>query len=188
MACKLLVEVPNEDKILELDADKVCLVTDTFSKADMYLESETKQGYIKLNAPGLYNFQLPEPGCLNDVITQYEDDSTLTDNWTKEDVDEINLIRTQDGMQLGHLQRDTTTGEMYMLFPLEIDLLLSPDPSCNMKQPAEGQSNISSVDSAITLAQSDDAEEDASQTTLTDTPKPNENQVQLLHMEEERET
>ncbi|XP_034471710.1 uncharacterized protein LOC117779580 isoform X2 [Drosophila innubila] len=54
-------------------------------------------------------------------------------------------------------------------------------------QPAEGQSNISSVDSAITLAQSDDAEEDASQTTLTDTPKPNENQVQLLHMEEERE-
>jgi len=41
--------------------------------------------------------------------------------------------------------------------------------------------------SVNTLAQSDDAEEDASQTTLTDTPKANENQVQLFHMEEERE-
>ncbi|KAL7743867.1 hypothetical protein ACLKA6_000271 [Drosophila palustris] len=176
MDYKLLVADPDEDTILKLDADKVCLVTDTFSKAEMYLESDTQQGYIKLNAPGLYNFQLPEPGCVDDVITQNEDDSTLTENWTKELVDEINLIKTQDVHQLGQLHRDTTTGELYMLFPLEVDVLLSPDSS-----------NLISVDSAITLGQSDDDAEDASQTTLTDTPKANGIQLHPLHMEEERE-
>lgn len=176
MAYKLLVADPEEDKVLKLDADKVCLVTDTFSKAEMYLESDTKQGYIKLNAPGLYNFQLPEPGCVDAVITQNEDDSTLTNNRTKEAVDEINLIKAQDGNQLGQLHRDATTGELYMLFPLEVDVLLSPDSS-----------NLLSVDSATTLGQRDDEAKDASQTTLTDTPKANISQLQPLHMEEDRE-
>ncbi|XP_062140372.1 uncharacterized protein LOC133848726 [Drosophila sulfurigaster albostrigata] len=172
---KLLGANSVEDTIMELDADKVCLVTDTFSKADIFLQSNEKFGYIQLNAPGLYNFRLPqsECECVHDVSTvnveQMEEDE-LTDKWMKEPMDEINLIQAEEEQQLGFLQRDEATGELYMLLPLEVDVLLQPEqqllpelPAGEEEQPEEARQSDEDEDEAD--------HEDLSQTTLTDTPK-----------------
>ncbi|XP_060661371.1 VID27-like protein [Drosophila nasuta] len=178
---KLLGANSVEDKIMELDADKVCLVTDTFSKADLFLQSNEKFGYIKLNAPGLYNFRLPqsECECVHDVSTvnveQMEEDE-LTDKWMKEPMDEINLIEAEEEQQLGLLQRDEATGELYMLLPLEVDVLLQPEQQLLQELPAEEEEQAEEEEEEARQNDEDEDEdeadhEDLSQTTLTDTPK-----------------
>ncbi|XP_064536948.1 uncharacterized protein LOC135427387 [Drosophila montana] len=169
----------DEDGILELDADKVTLVADTFSKVEMYLQSDTKRGYVKLNAPGLYSFQMPDhpDGDRESTTHNEDDDSTLTDSWTKESLDEINLINEDDEAQLGVIQRDEETGEMYILMPLEVDVLLHPGSSVMSEQP----SSLTIVDSSTTIAgMSVEDEEDASQTTLTENPRP----LNVLHADQ----
>jgi len=124
-----VAEALNDGEILELDADKVFLVTETFSNVDMYLESDSKQGFIELNAPGLYNFQLPEPGSLHDINTYNENGShpMQLDNWIQEPMEEVNLINAEDEELLGQLQRDEITGEFYIMLPIEMNVLLKPD-------------------------------------------------------------
>lgn len=172
-----VAEALNDDEILELDADKVFLVTETFSNVDMYLESDSKHGFIELNAPGLYNFQLPEPGSLHDVNTQNENDSQSMQlgSWIQEPIEEINLIKAEDKELLGELQRDEITGEFFIMLPLEMNVLVKPDPSHNIEQIKDSLLNLATTDSVKLLKKRDNEEDNESQTTLTDTPKENEN-------------
>ncbi|XP_023166640.2 uncharacterized protein LOC111596593 [Drosophila hydei] len=167
---KLLCDVHDEDEILELDADKVALVADTFGKVQMYLKSDTKRGYVKLNAPGLYSFQMPEHphGDPESITHNEDDDSKLIDSWTNESMEEINLIKKDDEALLGSIQRDEVTGEIYILMPLEMDVLLQSEfPIDSTEQPRA----LAASDSTMTITDIVD-EENASQTTLTDNTLP----------------
>lgn len=115
------------DSILELDRDKLYLVADTFSSATMYLHSGLQHGYIGLNGPDLYSFQLPHPDVQHNGVTEIQDNFDMLYEWEKENVYEVNMIEPEDEDKLGVLQHDPETGELYMFIPLEIDALLQPD-------------------------------------------------------------
>lgn len=116
-----------EEQILELDRDKLYLVADTFSSVSMYLNSNLEHGYLGLNGPDLYSFQLPHPDAQHNGVTEVQDNFDILYNWEKEDAYEINMIEPEDEQKLGVLQHDPETGELYMLMPLEIDVILQPD-------------------------------------------------------------
>lgn len=121
-----------EEQILELDRDKLYLVTDTFSSASMYLNSKLQHGYLGLNGPDLYSFQLPHPDVQHNGVTEVQDNFDILYNWEKENAYEINMIEPEDEQKLGVLQHDLETGELYMLLPLEIDVLLQPDDDIDL--------------------------------------------------------
>lgn len=127
-----VAESAEDDQILELDRDKLYLVADTFSSANMYLHSKLQHGYLGLNGPDLYSFQLPHPDVQHNGVTEVHDNFDVLYNWEKENAFEINMIDPGDEEKLGVLQHDLETGELYMLLPLEIDLLLQPDDDFDM--------------------------------------------------------
>lgn len=136
------------DSILELDRDKLYLVADTFSSATMYLHSELEHGYIGLNGPDLYSFQLPHPDVQHNGVTEIQDNFDVLYEWEKENVYEVNMIKPEDEDMLGVLQHDPETGELFMLIPLEIDALLQPDQdidfanNCTINVPNNVQINM----------------------------------------------
>ncbi|KRF94233.1 uncharacterized protein LOC26528252 [Drosophila mojavensis] len=162
-----------EDAIPELDEDEVALVAETFGKVQLYLRSDTNRGYVKLNAPGLYSFRLPEyPDGNPESVTHNEnEDARLTDSWTNESMEEINMVKQEDEPLLGCIQRDEVTGEFYILTPLEIDVLLQSDlPADACEQTPELP--LVASDSTTTITDLDADVKDASQTTLTDNTQP----------------
>lgn len=144
----LIAQSKELESMRDLDRDKLCLVADTFSSATMYLHSELEHGYIGLNGPDLYSFQLPHPDVQHNGVTEILDNFDVLYKWEKENVYEVNMIKPEDEDKLGVLQRDPVTGELFTFIPLEIDALLEPDQdidfpnNCTLNVPNNVQINM----------------------------------------------
>ncbi|XP_068159427.1 uncharacterized protein [Drosophila tropicalis] len=128
---ELLKVVTNETEQQHFDEDEVRFVADAFSEVKIYLQTgRDESAFVELGPTNIHKFQLPPSGC-QEVETGFNpEDRTAVDEWYTDAVNvnemvEINLVEEQDEQCLGQIQRDEETGEMYMLVPVEIDMLVN---------------------------------------------------------------
>ncbi|EDW75031.1 uncharacterized protein Dwil_GK19957 [Drosophila willistoni] len=121
----------NEKEEQNFDEDQVRFVADAFSDVKLYLQTgRDESAFVELGPTNIHKFQLPPSGC-KEVETGFNpQEKTAVDEWQTDAVNmgemvEIDLIQGQEEQSLGHIQRDENTGEMYMLVPVEIDMLVN---------------------------------------------------------------
>ncbi|XP_030380738.1 uncharacterized protein LOC115628699 [Scaptodrosophila lebanonensis] len=138
---------------LTLDKNKLRLLADTFGKVNFYLQNGVDHGYLKLNGPGLYKFEWQRAANGEEESLQAEEDEHVLVNSESDEaegrVKMIDLIALKGIENIGQIEHDPTTGEVYMLVPIEIDLVLDTPGQHEAEKNEEDDGEI--TESATTL-------------------------------------
>ncbi|XP_017106486.2 uncharacterized protein [Drosophila bipectinata] len=105
-------------------------LADTFGGAKIYVEAGRDEAYVQLKEPQLHRFKLseqthnPPPGYDEDAFQPAE--AQDIERWGQAEVLKVDLVEKKDEEQFGKMQRDATTGEKYILLPINVEFLIDP--------------------------------------------------------------
>ncbi|XP_017067323.1 uncharacterized protein LOC108105340 [Drosophila eugracilis] len=156
-----------------------------FSSIDsvrLFVEADKPETYVQFKDPKLHKFMVVRNGdamgCSDCERFDRENRKDLA-RWDVDKVYEVNLVKESDAEQFGKFQIDETTGECYMMLPIDISLLirgvsLSSEKSTALKrEPGPGPTFYlyDLDDQPEKVADLDDHSLDPSQEALDDHPQ-----------------
>lgn len=129
------IEDESQQERNELSNDD--FIANALDKVQVYVEAGKPEAFVQLKEPLLYKFKITSNGVATGSSESdkfQRADAKEIARWKSDHVINLDCISDEDYEQLSQIQTDESTGETYMLVPIDINILIddteiTPDTS-----------------------------------------------------------
>ncbi|XP_043655114.1 uncharacterized protein LOC122621344 [Drosophila teissieri] len=133
----LAEEIKDESQQDQKELSKERNIAKALDNVQVYVEAGKPEAFVQLEQPLLHKFDITPNGVATGSSESNmfkRADAKEIDRWKSDNVLKLDCISDEDREQLGHIQTDESTGETFMLVPMEINVLIdeadiTPDAS-----------------------------------------------------------
>ncbi|EDV49268.1 uncharacterized protein LOC6553661 [Drosophila erecta] len=123
----LAEEIKDESQQDQKEPSKERGIAKALDNVQVYVEAGKTEAFVQLKQPKLHKFEITSNAVASGASesnTFQRADAKEIDRWKSDNVIKFDCISDEYREQLGQIQTDESTGETYMLVPMDINILI----------------------------------------------------------------